>query len=168
MTTTTTIDQTKLLHQFVGDLGATVQAAGVVLGDKLGLYRALADGGAATPAELAARTGTHERYVAEWLAGQAAGGYVTYADGVYSLSPEQAFALADESSPAFVPGAFQLACASSVTSRGSLRRSAPVRAWAGTSTGRTSSPVASASSGRVMRRTSSARGSRRWTASGRS
>jgi 2-polyprenyl-3-methyl-5-hydroxy-6-metoxy-1,4-benzoquinol methylase len=115
MTTTTTIDQSKLeafLHQFVGDLGATVQAAGVVIGDKLGLYRALADGGPATPAELATRTGTHERYVAEWLAGQAAGGYVTYADGVYSLSPEQAFALADESSPAFVPGAFQLAVAS--------------------------------------------------------
>ena len=69
--TTTTIDQTKLeafLHQFVGDLGATVQAAGVVLGDRLGLYRALADGGPATPAELADRTGTHERYVGEWLA----------------------------------------------------------------------------------------------------
>jgi SAM-dependent methyltransferase len=113
--TTTTIDQSKLeafLHQFVGDLGATVQAAGVVIGDKLGLYRALADGGPGTPAELARRTGTHERYVAEWLAGQAAGGYATYADGVYSLSPEQAFALADESSPAFVPGAFQLALAS--------------------------------------------------------
>jgi SAM-dependent methyltransferase len=113
--TTTTIDQTKLeafIHQFVGDLGATVQAAGVVIGDKLGLYRALADGGPATPAELAGRTGTQARYVAEWLAGQAAGGYVTYGDGVYALSPEQAFALADESSPAFVPGAFQLALAS--------------------------------------------------------
>ena len=118
MTTTATnrpVDQAKLdefLHRFVGDLGATVQAAGVVLGDALGLYKALAAAGPATPAELATRTGTHERYVTEWLAGQAAGGYVTYDDGLFSLSPEQATALADESSPAFVPGAFQLACAS--------------------------------------------------------
>jgi SAM-dependent methyltransferase len=102
------------IHQFVLDLGATVQAAGVVLGDKLGLYAALAAAGPSTPADLAQRTGTHERYVAEWLAGQAAGGYVSYdaADATYHLSPEQAFALADETSPAFVPGAFQLAVGS--------------------------------------------------------
>ena len=64
-----------------------------------------------TPAELAARTGTSERYLTEWLRGQAAGGYVTYdpAADRYHLSEEQAFALADETSPAFVPGAFQLA-----------------------------------------------------------
>src|SRR4051812_32083976 len=92
------VDDEKLqafLHRFVGDLGATVQAANVVIGDKLGLYAAMADGTSVTPAELAERTGTHERYVAEWLAGQAAGGYVTYDDGQYSLSPEQSFALAD-------------------------------------------------------------------------
>jgi SAM-dependent methyltransferase len=112
-----TIDEGKLhefLGRFVGDLGATVHAAGVVIGDKLGLYKALAAAGPSTPAGLAERTGTHPRYVAEWLAGQAAGGYVTYdPDGTrYHLTAEQAFALADEDSPAFVPGAFQLACAS--------------------------------------------------------
>jgi SAM-dependent methyltransferase len=111
------IDEGKLnnfLHQFVGDLGATVHAANAVIGDKLGLYRALAAAGPSTPSELAERTGTHARYIAEWLAGQAAGGYVTYdpETGSYHLTEEQAFALADEQSPAFVLGAFQLACAS--------------------------------------------------------
>src|SRR5512133_884163 len=110
------VDEAKLnefLHQFVGDLGATVHAANVVIGDELGLYKALAAAGPSTPAELAERTGTHPRYVAEWLAGQAAGGYVTYdpASGRYRLSEEQAFTLTDESSPAFLPGAFQLAAA---------------------------------------------------------
>jgi hypothetical protein len=101
----------ELLGRFVTDLGATAHAANMVIGDKLGLYRALAAGGPATSAELAARTGTAERYVAEWLAGQAAGGYVTYdpASGRYLLTEEQAFALADEHSPAFLPGGFQLA-----------------------------------------------------------
>ena len=111
------IDQAKLdalLHQFVLDLGATVHAANVVIGDKLGLYKTLAELGLSTPGELAAQTGIAERYLAEWLAGQAAGGYLGHdpADGRYHLSDEQAFALADESSPAFVPGAFQLAAAS--------------------------------------------------------
>jgi SAM-dependent methyltransferase len=111
------IDQAKLdalLHQFVLDLGATVHAANVVIGDKLGLYKTLAELGPSTPGELAGRTGIAERYLAEWLAGQAAGGYLGHdpADGRYHLSDEQAFALADESSPAFVPGAFQLAAAS--------------------------------------------------------
>jgi SAM-dependent methyltransferase len=97
----------------VGDLGATVHAANVAIGDELGLYKALAAAGPSTPAELATRTDTHPRYVAEWLAGQAAGGYVTYdpeADR-YHLSEEQAFTLTDESGPAFLPGAFQLAAA---------------------------------------------------------
>jgi SAM-dependent methyltransferase len=112
-----TIDEGRLhqfLGRFVGDLGATVHAANVVIGDKLGLYKALAAAGPSTPTQLAERTGTHRRYVAEWLAGQAAGGYVTYDPdgGRYHLDDEQAFALADENSPAFVPGAFQLACAS--------------------------------------------------------
>ncbi|HJU03238.1 MAG TPA: class I SAM-dependent methyltransferase [Actinomycetes bacterium] len=110
------VDEARLhefLGRFVGDLGATVHAANVVLGDKLGLYRALAAAGPSTPAELAEDTGTHARYVAEWLAGQAAGGYVTYDPdaGRYHLTEEQAFALADEQSPAFLPGAFELACA---------------------------------------------------------
>ena len=112
-----TIDQDKLqefLGRFVGDLGATVHAANVVLGDKLGLYRALATAGPVTAAELAERTGISARYLAEWLAGQAAGGYVAYDAGAgrYRLTAEQAFALADEQSPAFMPGAFELACAS--------------------------------------------------------
>ena len=96
--------------RFVGDLGATVHAGMVVLGDKLGLYRALATG-AMTSQELATATGTDERYLREWLASQAAGGYVQY-DPVakrFSLSPEQAFTLADEDSPAYLPGGFQIA-----------------------------------------------------------
>jgi SAM-dependent methyltransferase len=109
------IDEAKLndfLHRFVGDLGATVHAANVAIGDELGLYKALA-AGPSTPAELAERTDTHPRYVAEWLAGQAAGGYVTYDPDSdrYLLSEEQAFTLTDEQSPAFLPGAFQLAAA---------------------------------------------------------
>jgi len=110
------IDPDKL-HDFlvraVVDFGATFNAALVRIGDKLGLYRALAAGGPQTPGELAKRTGTAERYVREWLSAQAAGGYVTYdpGPGKFHLSEEQAFAMADENSPAFLPGAFQLALA---------------------------------------------------------
>ena len=84
----------------IGDLGATTTAGGVVVGHRLGLYTALAQG-TATPDELAGRTGTDPRYVAEWLAGQAAGGYVEYdpATGAFHLTPEQAFALADPAAP---------------------------------------------------------------------
>jgi len=107
-----TLDPQKLdefLGKVVGDAGAAMSAALVVVGDRLGLYRALT-GSPATAAELAARTGTAPRYVQEWLDAQAAGGYVAYdpADGRYRLPPEQATALADESSPAFVPGLFQV------------------------------------------------------------
>jgi SAM-dependent methyltransferase len=110
------IDQGRLdefLGRFVGDLGAAMSAALVVIGDRLGLYRAMGDGQPVSASELAARTGTDPRYVQEWLANQAAGGYVTYdADaGAFHLSPEQSLALAQEGSPAFVPGAFQLATA---------------------------------------------------------
>ena len=93
------------LGRFVGDLGATVAAGGVVVGHRLGLYRALADG-PATPEELAARTGTHPRYVAGWLRGQAAGGYVEYdaAGDTFSLTEEQAFALTDPDGPLYVLG----------------------------------------------------------------
>ena len=101
------------LEQFVvravEEVGATLNAALVVMGDRLGLYRALAGAGPLTPSELAARTGTAERYVREWLNAQAAGGYVTYhpANGRYSLAPEQAVAFCDEDSPAYLPGLFQ-------------------------------------------------------------
>jgi 2-polyprenyl-3-methyl-5-hydroxy-6-metoxy-1,4-benzoquinol methylase len=101
----------ELLGKGVSDFGATFHAALVAIGDKLGLYKGLAAGGAQTPGELAKRTGTTERYVREWLCNQAAGGYVSYdpASGKFSLSEEQAFALADDNSPAFLPGAFQVA-----------------------------------------------------------
>ena len=105
------VDEGKLMEflgRFVGDLGATVSAGSVVIGDRLGLYRALAQG-PATPEELAKRTGTNERYVTEWLRGQAAGGYVVYDGATYSLTEEQAFALTDPDGPVFLPGAFQLA-----------------------------------------------------------
>jgi SAM-dependent methyltransferase len=100
------------LGKVVGDVGATMSAALVVIGDKLGLYRALA-AGPQTPAELAKKTDTAERYVREWLNAQAASGYVEYdpATGKFHLEPEQAMALADESSPASVPGLFHVACA---------------------------------------------------------
>lgn len=108
------IDQAKLqafVGQAVSEVGATLSAALVVIGDKLGLYKAMAGAGPLTSGELAQRTGTSERYVREWLAAQAAGGYVQYdpQTGCYTLPPEQAFALAEESSPVFLPGAFQLA-----------------------------------------------------------
>ena len=110
------LDQDKLMNflgTFVSDLGATAAAGSVVIGDRLGLYRALAEG-PATPAELARRTSTDTRYVAEWLHGQAAGGYVTRdPDGEkYSLTEEQAFALTDPNGPIYLPGAFQLALGS--------------------------------------------------------
>ena len=103
----------EMLHRGVNDFGATFHAACVILGDKLGLYKGLAAGGPQTPAELAGRTGTTERYVREWLASQAAGGYVTLdaSTGRYRLTEEQAFTLADDQSPAFLPGAFQVALA---------------------------------------------------------
>jgi SAM-dependent methyltransferase len=105
------------LHELVGrainDFGATYHSALVVVGDRLGLYRALAGSGALTPAELAAATDTSERYVLEWLNAQAAGGYIDFdpLNDRYSLSPEQALLLADESSPVFVVGGFEAAVA---------------------------------------------------------
>jgi len=112
---TMSIDQEKLnqfMQKAVGDLGATFHAALVVIGDKLGLYRAMAEAGPVTSSELAKLAGASERYVREWLAANAASGYVNYdAAGRYSLSAEQSFALAEEGSPAFLPGAFQAAVA---------------------------------------------------------
>jgi SAM-dependent methyltransferase len=98
------------LGKFVNDLGASVHAGMVVIGEKLGLYKALA-GDPMTSKELARKTGMDERYLREWLASQAAGGYITYDDSThrFSLTPEQAFTLADGESPAYLPGAFELA-----------------------------------------------------------
>jgi SAM-dependent methyltransferase len=101
------------MGQVVGELGATVNAGLIVIGDRLGLYRAMAGAGSITAGQLAERTGTTERYVREWLNAQAAGGFVEYeaATDSYVLPAEQAMALANEDSPAFVGGAFQLAVA---------------------------------------------------------
>jgi SAM-dependent methyltransferase len=98
------------LGRFVADLGATTAAAGVVIGHRLGLYRALAHG-PANATELAARTGTHPRPVTEWLHCQAAGGYISYdpATGGFHLDAAQTFCLTDPDGPVYLPGAFQLA-----------------------------------------------------------
>jgi SAM-dependent methyltransferase len=122
MTTTgnTTLDTAKLeqfVFRAVDEVGATLNTALVVMGDRLGLYGALAGAGPLTPAALAARTGTSERYVREWLNAQAAGGFVEYhGENSYSLPPEQAAALCDEDSPAYLPGLFQNALGSVIDS----------------------------------------------------
>jgi SAM-dependent methyltransferase len=118
---TRALDPDKLMafvFRAVGEVGATLNTALVVMGDKLGLYRALAGSGPLTPSELAERTGVAERYVREWLNAQAAGEFVDYDpdSGRYALPPEQAVALTDESSPAYLPGFFQIALGSVIDS----------------------------------------------------
>src|SRR6185312_17148606 len=103
----------EFVFRAVGEVGATLNSALVVLGDKLGLYRAMAGTGPLTPAELAVRTGTAERYVREWASAQAARGYLTYdGAGRFSLPDEHAIPLTDETSPACVIGAFEIALGS--------------------------------------------------------
>lgn len=111
-----TVDAKKMeqfLGKFVNDLGATVHAGMVVIGDRLGLYKALAAGPLSAP-ELAAITRTDERYVREWLASQAAGGYIVYdlETHKFGMTEEQALTLANEDGPAYLPGAFELALGS--------------------------------------------------------
>lgn len=108
-----TIDQQKLegfLGKVIGDWGAANGCALALLGDRLGLYKAMTGAGPITPAELAAKTGTVERYIREWLVNQASGGYVEYDPQTerYTLPPEHAMALTDETSPAYVAPGFQL------------------------------------------------------------
>ncbi len=115
------LDGDKLMQfvfRAVDEVGATLNAALVVMGDKLGLYRALAGSGGLSPAELAERTGTAERYVREWLCAQAAGGFVSYDPDTerYTLPPEQTVALTDSDSPAYLPGFFQIALGSVIDS----------------------------------------------------
>jgi SAM-dependent methyltransferase len=100
-----------LMGKLVGDLGAALTGALVLLGDHLGLYKAMADGTPRTPKEIAKKTKLKERYVREWLSAQAAAGLVDYdaASATFSLNPEQAMALAEEGSPAFFAGSFQIA-----------------------------------------------------------
>lgn len=110
---TRTINEEKIgafLGRVVGDLGATASSALVVIGDKLGLYKAMWGAGPITPAELARRTGTSERYINDWLVNQAASGYVEYNSETdrYVLPEEHAVALTDETSPFYVGGGFQV------------------------------------------------------------
>ena len=114
MTTTQTnpIDEARLeafVGQAVTDMGAANSGLLLHIGDRLGLYKAMAGAGPVTSSALAARTGTAERYVREWLGNQAAGGYVSYdpVDGTFELPPEQAMVVADEGSPVFLGGAFE-------------------------------------------------------------
>lgn len=110
----TEINEDKLnefIGKFVADLGAVAHAATVLIGDELGLYKAMADGEPVTAAELAEKTDTDERYMREWLSAQAASGYVEYdpESAKFRLPPEQAFALTNEYNPLFVPGGIQVA-----------------------------------------------------------
>src|SRR4051812_8955180 len=151
MAVTPTIDEAKLeafMERFVGDLGACATAPMVLVGDKLGLYKAMQDSEPVTPAELAERTGTNERYIREWLCQQAASEYVEYdpADGTFRLPPEQALALAVDESPAFIPGAFQLLSAMIKDEPAITERFRSGDGSAGTSTITTSSRAPSGSS----------------------
>ena len=116
MTTTATIDETKLntfIERVSGEFAAVASAPLVLIGDKLGLYKTLASAGALNATELAARTGTDERYIRPWLINQAAAGYVEYdpATDTYTLPAEHALVLADDNGPIVAPGLFQLALA---------------------------------------------------------
>ena len=106
------VDETKL-QEFIGKVvnewGAAEGALITFVGDRLGLFKAMADAGEVTPEELAKKTGTHPRIIKEWLAGQAAGGFITYnyVNETYILPEEQALALTDENSPAYITGFYQ-------------------------------------------------------------
>src|SRR5438874_6328952 len=108
---TTSIDEAKLeafMGQAVTDMGAVISAPLFVIGEKLGLYKAMAGAGPLSSQEVAERSGAAERYVREWLRNQAAGGYVTYdpESDRYTLPDEQALALADEDSPFYILGVY--------------------------------------------------------------
>ena len=141
------LDMDKLnafIGRFVGDLGATIHAGMIVLGDKLGLYKALAQR-SMTSAELAAATSTDERYVREWLASQAASGYITFHQDsqTFSLTEEQAFTLADPGQPRLPPRSLRVRPRSPrLPSPASPKPSAPAQAWAGASTTKASSTAA--------------------------
>jgi len=96
------------LQEFMGklvvDMGGAALMANVILGEELGLYRAMADGSSVTPEELGQRTGCNARLIREWLSAQAASGYVEHEAGRFRLPPEQALALAEEDSPVYIAG----------------------------------------------------------------
>ena len=99
-----------LVGRLVGDVGAAMSGALVVLGDKVGIFKAMADGTLMSVKDIAAKTGVKERYLREWLSAQAAADYVTYDEKTdrFSLTPEQAMVFAEENSPAFFVGAFEV------------------------------------------------------------
>src|SRR5271170_4085117 len=110
------VDEAKMgafMGKMVGELGAAMQVALVLVGDRLGLYKAMSGAGPLTSSQLAAKTGTDERYVREWLNANAAGEFVMYDSQAktYTLPNEQAMALAVEDSPFFLAGAFDIIAA---------------------------------------------------------
>ena len=110
--TANTIDRSKLeefMMKAVGDMASSLGAMMIILGDRLGLYKAMAKSGPITSEELSTQTNTAERYIREWLASQAAAGYITFnsKDKTFSLSPENAMVLANEDSPAFILGSIK-------------------------------------------------------------
>jgi SAM-dependent methyltransferase len=114
--TRTAPDEQKMnafVGRMLGDMGAAFSGALILIGDRLGLYRAMADAGPIGPQQLALRTHTHERYVREWLNAMAASGYVEFdpATGKYTLPPEQAAVFADGDSPMFMAGAYDIVAA---------------------------------------------------------
>ncbi len=137
---TTGIDEAKLeafMGQAVTDMGAIISAPLMLIGEKLGLYKAMAGAGPLTSQEVAERAGAAERYVREWLGNQAAGGYVIYdpESDRYTLPDEHALALADEDSPFYILGVYDLiASLYADEDQTCWRRSAAATAWAGTST----------------------------------
>ena len=163
------MDQDKLndfVGSFIGDLGATIAAGSIVVGHRLGLYRALAKG-PATVEELAARTDCDPRYLSEWLHGQAAGGYVTCQpeSEMYWLTEEQAFVLANPDGPLYAPEASSRRWEPSGRLTGSPKRSAADRGLAGTSTTKRSSSAPICSSGPDTSPIWYRVGSPRWTGS---
>lgn len=141
-----------LVGKLVGDLGVSLGGASILIGDRLGLYKAMADGDVVTPSELAKKTGLHERYVREWLSGQAASGYIDYhpEKNAFSLSAEQAMAFAEEGSPAFFAGAFDVVQSTYLDEPRSPKHFEQERASAGMSIQSAFSRAPNASSGRAI------------------
>jgi hypothetical protein len=154
------------MGKMLGDMGAAVSGALVIIGDRLGLYRALAETGPTTSDGLAKAAGVAERYVREWLSAQAASDYVSYdrAAKLFYLSPEQALVFANEDSPAFLAGGFELLAAVYRDEPKITGRFGPARASAGMSTTPASSAAPSASSGRATTPIWCPAGFLRWTA----
>ena len=156
------------LGKMVNDMGAAISGALVITGTKLGLYKALADGGPATSQALAERAGIAERYAREWLSAQAASGFVDYDEtaGTFSLSPEQQMVFANEDSPTFMAPALGSSPPPISTSRRSPAPSAPAGS-AGTSITNACSAAPRSSSGPAIAPIWSRPGCRRWTAPSR-